>query len=156
VDLRTEFGTLYEDQLFADLYSPQGRPMEVAPWRLALVMVVQYIEGLTDRQAAEEARRCKDWEYALSLGLTDPGFDFTLLHDFRQRLQLQGKPQAEIVLATWREERTSGIIRIKEVRQSGGRGLSGMMAIAPRLVVREERNRHLSSLTKKGGGNLAE
>jgi transposase len=61
VDLRTEFGTLYEDQLFADLYSPQGRPMEVAPWRLALVMVVQYIEGLTDRQAAEEARRCAVW-----------------------------------------------------------------------------------------------
>jgi hypothetical protein len=53
VDLRTEFGTLYEDQLFADLYPPEGRPVEVAPWRLALVVVMQYIEGLTDRQTAE-------------------------------------------------------------------------------------------------------
>ena len=53
VDLRTEFGTLYHDQLFADLYPPEGRPVEVAPWRLALVMVMQYIEGLTDRQAAD-------------------------------------------------------------------------------------------------------
>jgi transposase len=86
VDLRTEFGTLYEDQLFADLYPPQGRPVDVAPWRLALVMIMQYIEGLTDRQAADAVRRCMDWKYALSLDLHDPGFDFTLLHDFRQRL----------------------------------------------------------------------
>jgi transposase len=86
VDLRTEFGTLYDDQLFADLYPPEGRPVEVAPWRLALVVVMQYMEGLTDRQAADAVRRCMDWEYALSLDLHDPGFDFTLLHDFRQRL----------------------------------------------------------------------
>ena len=51
VELRAEFGTLYDDQLLADLYPPQERPVEVAPWRLALVMVMQYIEGLTDRQA---------------------------------------------------------------------------------------------------------
>jgi transposase len=86
VALRAEFGTLYNDQLLADLYPPQGRPVEVAPWRLALVMVMQYIEGLTDRQAADAVRRCMDWKYALSLELTDPGFDFTLLHDFRCRL----------------------------------------------------------------------
>ena len=86
VDLRAEFGTLYTDQLFADLSPPQGRPVEVAPWRLALVVVMQYIEGLTDRQAADAVRRCMDWKYALSLDLHDPGFDFTLLHDFRQRL----------------------------------------------------------------------
>jgi transposase len=86
VELRAEFGALYDDQLFADLYPPQGRPVEVAPWRLALVMVMQHIEGLTDRQAADAVRRCMDWKYALSLELTDPGFDFTLLHDFRCRI----------------------------------------------------------------------
>jgi transposase len=86
VELRTEFGALYGDQLFADLYPPSGRPVDVAPWRLALVVVMQYIEGLTDHQAADVVRRCMDWKYALSLELTDPGFDFTLLHDFRQRL----------------------------------------------------------------------
>ena len=86
VALRTEFGSLYDDQLFADLYPPAGRPVEVAPWRLALVMVMQYLEGLTDRQAADAVRRCMDWKYALSLDLHDPGFDFTLLHDFRCRL----------------------------------------------------------------------
>jgi transposase len=87
VDLRTQFGTLYDDQLFADLYAAsRGRPIEVAPWLLSLVTVMQYIEGLTDRQAADAVRRCIDWKYALSLELSDPGFDFTLLHDFRERL----------------------------------------------------------------------
>jgi transposase len=86
VNLRTEFGTLYDDSLFTDLYSSRGCPVEVAPWRLALVTVMQYIEGLTDRQAADAVRRCIDWKYVLSLELTDTGFHFTLLHDFRQRL----------------------------------------------------------------------
>ena len=93
VDLRAEFGTLYTDQLFTDLYPPAGRPVEVPPWRLALVMVMQYIEGLTDRQAADAVRRCMDWKYALSLDLHDPGFDFTLLHDFRERLLAHDAPQ---------------------------------------------------------------
>jgi transposase len=93
VALRTEFGAVYDDQLFADLYPPAGRPVEVAPWRLALVMVMQYIEGLTDRQAADAVRRCMDWKYALSLDFTDPGFDFTLLHDFRHRLLAHGAGQ---------------------------------------------------------------
>jgi transposase len=86
VDLRAEFGTLYNDQLFADLYPPTGRPVEVPPWRLALVVVMQYMEGRTDRQAADAVRRCMDGQYALSLDWHDPGFDFTLLHDFRERL----------------------------------------------------------------------
>jgi transposase len=51
-----------------------------------MATVMQYMEGLTDRQTADAVRRCMDWKYALSLALTDPGFDFTLLDDFRQRL----------------------------------------------------------------------
>jgi transposase len=86
VALRAEFGSLYDDHLFADLYPPSGRPVEVAPWRLALVIARQYIEGLTDRQAADAVRRGMDWKSALSRELTDPGFNFTLLHDFRCRV----------------------------------------------------------------------
>ena len=78
VDLRMEFGTLYEQDLFADLDADRGHPIEVAPWRLARVMVMPYIEGLTDRQAADAVRRCMDWKYALSLELTDAGFHCTL------------------------------------------------------------------------------
>jgi transposase len=86
VDLRAEFGTLYTDQLFAALYPPEGRPGEVAPWRWALVVVMQYMAGRTDRQAADAVRRCMDGKYALRLDVHDPGFDCTLWHAFRERL----------------------------------------------------------------------
>ncbi len=67
-----------------------GVPWKSPPWRLALVMVMQYIEGLTDRQAADAVRRCIDWKFALSLELTDPGFDFTLLHQLFHLARAQG------------------------------------------------------------------
>lgn len=86
VSLREELGTLFTDELFADWFAPVGAPVEIAPWRLALVLVLQELEVLSDRQAADNVRRCLDWKYLLSLELTDPGFDHTLLHDFRDRI----------------------------------------------------------------------
>jgi transposase len=64
IDLRAELGTLYFDAMFDSLFQPKGRPVEVAPWRLALVLVLQHLEGLTDRQAADAVRRCIDWKCA--------------------------------------------------------------------------------------------
>src|SRR5258707_689144 len=83
--LRDALGPIYSDESFAHLFPRRGRPAE-APWRLALVTVLQAIEGLTDRQAAEYVRTRIDWLYALALPLADPGFDYTILTDFRQRL----------------------------------------------------------------------
>ena len=83
--MRDELGTIYHDELFAQLYPGRGRPVQ-APWRLALVTVMQFAENLTDRQAADAVRARIDWKYALSLELDDPGFDFSLLSDFRARL----------------------------------------------------------------------
>src|SRR5216683_1277568 len=83
--LRDALGPIYSDESFAHLLPRRGRPAE-APWRLALVTVLQAIEGLTDRQAAEYVRTRIDWLYALALPLADPGFDYTILTDFRQRL----------------------------------------------------------------------
>jgi len=83
--LRDALGPIYSDEHFAQLFPKRGRAAE-APWRLALVTVLQAIEGLTDRQAAECVRTRIDWLYALALPLDDPGFDYTLLTDFRQRL----------------------------------------------------------------------
>lgn len=57
-----------------------------APWRLALVTVMQFAEGLSDRQAADAVRSRIDFKYALGLELTDPGFDHTVLSEFRARL----------------------------------------------------------------------
>ena len=83
--LREALGPIYHDAAFAHLFAKRGRPAE-APWRLALVTVLQAIEGLTDRQAAEAVRTRIDWLYALALPLDEPGFDYSLLSDFRQRV----------------------------------------------------------------------
>jgi len=83
--LRDELGTIYEDDAFAPLFPSHGRPAE-APWRLALVSVLQFAEGLSDRQAAEAVRARLDWKYLLGLELDDAGFDFSVLSEFRARL----------------------------------------------------------------------
>ena len=85
LQLRDALGTLYTDADFADLFPMRGQPAEV-PWRLALVTVLQFLEGLSDRQAADAVRSRLDWKYARSLELTDPGFDHTVLSEFRARL----------------------------------------------------------------------
>src|SRR5215472_4590951 len=85
IHLRDTLGIIYQDELFADLYPGRGQPA-YAPWRLALVTVFQCMENLTDRQEALAVRSRLDWKYALSLELTDPGFDHSVLSEFRTRL----------------------------------------------------------------------
>jgi transposase len=83
--MRDELGVLCEDEKFINLFSREGRSA-IAPWRLTLVTLMQFTEGLTDRQAAEAVRSRIDWKYALSLELEDDGFDFSVLSEFRTRL----------------------------------------------------------------------
>jgi transposase len=84
--LRDELGVTYEDHTFASLFnSRRGRSAE-SPGCLALVTALQFAEDLTDRQAADAVRGRIDWKYLLGLELTDPGFDSTLLHEFRNGL----------------------------------------------------------------------
>lgn len=85
MQLRDALEALCRDEHFADLDPVEEQPA-YAPWRLTLVTVLQYIQDLTDLQAADAARGRIDWKYALGLELTDPGFDFTLLPAFRARL----------------------------------------------------------------------
>src|SRR6266516_5238955 len=87
--LRVQLGVIYENQSFAGLFSTRGQPAE-APWRLMLVCIFQFIEGLTDRQAAEAVQQRIDWKYALALELSNPGFDFSVLCKFRARLLAGG------------------------------------------------------------------
>ena len=77
-------GCVYQDKQFAALFPRRGQPAE-APGRLALATVPQFMEGLSDRQAADAVRARIDWKYALGLELTDAGFDHTVLSEFRNR-----------------------------------------------------------------------
>jgi transposase len=87
--LRDALGAIYTDADFADLYPERGQPA-LAPWRLAMVTLLQYAEDLTDRQAAEAVRTRLDWKYVLGLELADAGFDQSVLSEFRERLLAQG------------------------------------------------------------------
>src|SRR5918995_5145892 len=83
--LRDEFGGLYRDEDFRQLYPGLGQP-GLPAWRLASVTVLQFLENLSDRQAADAVPARIDWKYALGLELTDPGFHFSVLTEFRARL----------------------------------------------------------------------
>lgn len=92
IRVRDALGPVYDDEAFAPLFSHRGRPAE-SPGRLALVSVLQFAEGLSDRQAADAVRGRIDWKYALGLELTDAGFDFSVLSEFRTRLVGGGMEQ---------------------------------------------------------------
>ena len=62
---RDELGTRFTADAFAALFPTRGPPAE-APWRLALVTIMPYVEDVSDRQAAEAVRGRIDWQYALS------------------------------------------------------------------------------------------
>ncbi|MEV7889571.1 IS1182 family transposase [Streptomyces sp. NPDC002817] len=85
IRVRDELGPMFRDEDFTDLFASRGRPAW-SPAGLALVSVLQFVEGLTDRQAAEAVRARIDFKYALGLQLDDPGFDFSVLSEFRDRL----------------------------------------------------------------------
>lgn len=99
--LRDELGTVYADEQFAALYPSAGQSA-ASPWRLALVLIMQFMENYTDRQAAEAVRSRMDWKYVLSLELTDLGFDFSVLSEFRDRLLAGG--MEEKLLSTLLEQ----------------------------------------------------
>jgi transposase len=103
--LTDELDTLFTDEAFGTLFPTHGQPA-CPPWRLALVTILQFAEGLSDRQAANAVRSRIDWKYVLRLELTDPGFDASVLSEFRTRL-VAGAAQSLLfdTLLTWCRDR---------------------------------------------------
>lgn len=85
VVLRDEFGVIYQDANFAALYRSQGAE-SIPPGLVAQLVIIQYMEGLSDRAVVEQLPVRMDWKYFLGLELTDAGFDASVLSEFRQRL----------------------------------------------------------------------
>ncbi len=113
ISMRDELGTLFEDADFATLYPKRGQPA-FAPWRLALITVMQFLENLSDRQSADAVRSRIDWKYALSLELTDSGFDHSVLSNFRERL-LKTDPQSLLL------DRVLELLREKKLLKERGK-----------------------------------
>ncbi len=108
ITVRDLLGTIYHDGMFADLYPDEGQPA-LTPWRLALILVLQDAEDLSDRQAAHAVRGRIDWKYALSLSLEDEGFDASVLSTFRERLVASGAEE-RLLWALLEECRERGLL----------------------------------------------
>lgn len=148
--MRDEMGPVFADEAFAPLFPARGQPA-FAPWRLALVTIMQYAEGLSDEQAADAVRGRIDWKYAFSLDLTDAGFDGSVLSEFRTRL-VQGNAE-ELLFATllehfrrrkllaahWRQRTDSTHVlaairtlnRLEEVGETLRHALNALAVVAP-------------------------
>jgi IS5 family transposase len=84
---------LFPDEMFEDLFpSRRGRPSVPADV-VASVMVLQALEGLSDRDAARALRDRISWKVACGLALDDEGFDFSVLTYWRTRLRSSKQPE---------------------------------------------------------------
>ncbi|WP_406307396.1 IS1182 family transposase [Streptomyces sp. NBC_00885] len=114
--VRDHLGGLWRDEDFADWYSRDGRP-GLSPAQLATVCVLQFLLGLSDRQAAEAVRCRIDFKYALAMELDDPGFHHSVLADFRERLTEGGRADRLLDLALARLKE-AGLVRERTTQRT--------------------------------------
>jgi transposase len=140
IHMRDELGTMYQDESFADLFSHTGQPAE-APWRLALVTIMQFAQGLSDQQAADAVRGRIDWKYALGLELSDAGFDGSVLSEFRTRL-VEGHAEERLltVMLTLFKER--GWLKARGKQRTDSTHVLAKIRAINRLVCVGETLRH--------------
>jgi hypothetical protein len=115
--LAREGHRLFPDEAFADLFATIGRD-SVSPQVVAVVMVLQRLNGLSDREAVDAFAFDLRWKYAAgALDFDHPGFVHTVLVDMRERLRRSKRPNRifEAVLAVAKE---AGLIGRKRVLDS--------------------------------------
>lgn len=133
-------GPVYRNPDFADLFPAEGQPA-VAPAQLALVTVFQFAEGLSDRQAADAVRARLDWKYALCLELEDPGFDASVLCEFRARLLAAGA-EARLFEALLALAREAGLVKARGTQRTDSTHVLAAVQRLNRLELVGETLRH--------------
>src|SRR5499426_3446092 len=128
---REALGTIFQDEDFASLYAHTGQP-GFTPWRLALVTIMQFRANLADRQASEAVRARIDWKYLLGLPLTDPGFDFSVLCEFRDRL-LAGSAAALLLDKLLARCRTLGLLKVRGQQRTDSTHVLAAIRVMNRL-----------------------
>jgi Transposase DDE domain/Transposase domain (DUF772) len=108
---------LFGDELFADLFAEVGR-RSVPPRIVATVMVLQRLQGLSDREAVEAFSFDARWKYACGgLAFDYPGFSHTVLVDMRARLAASTRPE-RIFEVTVQAARQAGLVGVRRVLDS--------------------------------------
>jgi transposase len=138
--MHDELGRLYADRDFAALFPTHGQPA-LAPAQLALVTLMQFAEGLSDRQAADAVRARIDWKYALCLELDDPGFDYSALSEFRARL-VEGAQEARLFDQLLARCREAGLLRARGRQRSDSTAVLAAIRQLNRLELVDEALRH--------------
>jgi transposase len=138
--MRDELGPIFEDEDFAHLFPSRGQPA-MAPWRLALVTIMQFAEGLSDRQAADGVRGRIDCKYALSLELDDPGFDASVLSEFRARL-LEGGSERLLFDHLLQRYREMGLVKARGKQRTDSTRILAVVRGLNRLELVGETMRH--------------
>jgi transposase len=138
--MRDELGALYTDLDFVALFAVRGRPAET-PWRLALILVFQFAEGLSDGQAADAVRSRIDWKYALSLELDDEGFDASVLSEFRRRL-LEGGVEMQLLDRMLAQFKQAGYLKARGRQRTDSTHVLAAVRSVNRLVLLGETLRH--------------
>jgi transposase len=121
--VRDRLDGLWTDEDFAEWYPRDGRP-GISPAQLATVSVLQFLLGLSDRDAAEAVRCRIDFKYALGLDLDDPGFHHSVLGDFRERLLEDGRADRLLDLALARLKE-AGLVRERTTQRTRPGGRAG-------------------------------
>jgi transposase len=129
--LRDELGTVFGDEDFACLFPDEGQPA-LPPWRLALVTLMQFRENLSDRQTAEAVRSRIDWKYLLGLELSNPGFDFSVLSEFRARL-IAGEAEHLLLEKLLECCRNLGLVRARGKQRTDSTGVLASIRTLNRL-----------------------
>ncbi len=143
--LADELGPLFTDELFVALFPARGQPA-FSPWRLALATILQFAEGLSDRQAADAVRSRIDWKYVLRLDLADPGFDASVLSEFRTRL-IAGTAEFLLLDTRFDWRRTQKLLMARGRQRTDSTHVLAAVRALNRLEVVGEAMRHaLNSL----------
>lgn len=145
MQLYDTFGTVFQDTDFAELFAHDGQPA-VSPVRLVIVSILQFIEGLTDRQAADAVRTRIDWKYLLCLELTDSGFDHSVLSEFRARL-INGSVEETLLNTLLAHFQAQGLVKARGKQRTDSTHVLGAIRAMTRLECVGETMRHaLNSL----------
>jgi transposase len=128
---RDELGPIFQDEDFTALFPTCGQP-GLPPWRLALVTLMQFRENLADCQAAEAVRARIDWKYLLGLELSDPGFYFSVLSEFRDRL-LAGRAEALLLDILLERCRALGLLKARGQQRTDATHVLAAIRVLNRL-----------------------
>jgi transposase len=145
--MRDELGEIYQDASFAELFPGRGQRAK-SPGRLAWVTVMQYSEGMSDRQAAEAVRARIDWKYVLGLELDDAGFDYSVLSEFRERL-VEGQKEQMLLDELLMRLKELKLLKVRGQQRTDSTHILGAVRQLNRIeIVGETMRRALNELSE--------